>query len=211
MQSQTNRPRIVCLGGSAGALPAYLEILGGVPDDLGMAFVIIAHRGEDNADLLPQLLSRATKMRVVEIQHGMRLEPNIVFLAPPNEDVTTTGSALETQPKSKPSGWPNAITVFLKSMAATVGKPAVAVILSGMGCDGSAGLAAVKAAGGRVFAQSNAPYNSMPTNAIETGQVDRVLTPTQIAAELCAISTETTEADRQIGSNNTSVGRDAGR
>jgi len=85
------------------------------------------------------------------------------------------------------------------------------VILSGMGCDGSAGLAAVKAAGGRVFVQSNALYTSMPASAIETGQVDGIFTPTQIAAALCAIAAETTESDRQIGSNSTlPAGPDAG-
>jgi two-component system, chemotaxis family, CheB/CheR fusion protein len=87
MQLPASRLRIVCLGGSARALQAYSEILRGVPDDLGMAFVIIAHRGAENADLLPELLSRATKMRVVELQHGMRLKPNTVFLAPPKKDV----------------------------------------------------------------------------------------------------------------------------
>jgi two-component system CheB/CheR fusion protein len=78
--------RVICLGGSAGGLPAYMDILRGLPANMGMAFVIVSHRGVDNPHLLPKLLSITTKMPVVEVEHGMRLEPNQVFVRPRHEN-----------------------------------------------------------------------------------------------------------------------------
>jgi two-component system, chemotaxis family, CheB/CheR fusion protein len=194
MESAANRFRVVCLCGSAGAMQAYLEILRGLRPDLGMAIIIVAHRGVENPDLLPELLSRATQMPVLEAQQGMLLKPNTVFLAPPNKHTTTTGSTFEVYAKPKPYGWPKSITAFLTSMAATLGARTVVIILSGMGSDGSDALAAVKASGGRVCAQSNAPYSSMPTKAFETGHVDLMITPGQIAAELRAVAAASVNA-----------------
>ncbi|HEY7097755.1 MAG TPA: chemotaxis protein CheB [Terriglobales bacterium] len=189
--------RIVCLAGSAGALDAYREILRGLPNDPGMAFVIVAHRGLENADLLPQLLCRATSMPVVEVTQGMRLERNKVFLAPPHEDITTDGCVFHLQPSSDPNGWPTAITNFLNSLAEMTGPRAVAVILSGMSGDGSGALAAIKTGGGLTFAQSDASYESMPNAAVKTGHVDAQLSSSGIAEKLRALSHGLDEASRR--------------
>ena len=175
---------VVCLGGSAGALQAYLEILRSVPADAGLAFIIVSHRGAEHSEILPELLSRSTKMPVIEAEEGMALRRDAVFLCPPDKELSFTGSTFHVHPKATSLGWPRSITLLLKSLAAAVGNRVIAVILSGMGADGSAALMAVKASGGRILVQSGAPYESMPNNAIEAGLVDRILTPSQIAADL---------------------------
>ena len=83
--------RVVCLCGSAGALEAYRKILRALPADTGMAFVIATHRGMEHAELLPRLLAEVTGMPVTEIQEGLRLEPNRIFLMPPHMHMTMAG------------------------------------------------------------------------------------------------------------------------
>jgi len=180
--------RVVCLGGSAGGLQGYMDILRGLPADTGMAFVIAPHRALENAHLLPQLLSTVTKMPVLEVQQGMRLEPNRVFVMPPRMDLTTAGNEFHLRTTSRPPGWPKTINIFLSSLAETAGHRAVAVILSGLDGDGSAALKAIKAAGGLTFAQSDAAYDSMPRTAVETGHVDYLLPAVEIAKALLALA-----------------------
>jgi two-component system CheB/CheR fusion protein len=150
--------RVVCLGGSAGGLPAYMDILRSLPANTGMAFVIAPHRAHENAHLLPQLLSTVTQMPVLEVQQGMRLEPDRVCVRPPRMDLTTAGPR------------------------------AAAVILSGLDGDGGAALKAIKAAGGLTFAQSDAAYDSMPRSAVETGHVDYLMPAVEIAKALLALA-----------------------
>ena len=190
---------VVCLGGSAGALQAYLEILRNVPADAGLAFIIVSHGGAEHSELLPEILSRSTKMPVLEAQEGMALQRNAVFLCPPNRELSITDSTFHVHPKSKPFGLPRSITIFLKSLAAAFGHRVVAVILSGMDADGSAALMAVKASGGRILVQSGAPVESMPKKAIETGLVDLVLTPAQIAADLVKFAATSTTRAEHLG------------
>ena len=182
--------RVVCLGGSAGGLHAYMDILRGLPANTGMAFVIAPHRALENAHLLPQLLSTVTKMPVLEVQQGMRLEPNRVFVMPPRMDLTTAGNVFHLRTTSRPPGWPKTISIFLCSLAETAGQRAVAVILSGLDGDGSAALQAIKAAGGLTFAQSDAAYDSMPRSAVETGHVDYLMPAVEIAKALSALAHE---------------------
>jgi two-component system CheB/CheR fusion protein len=144
--------------------------------------------------LLPELLSRASDMPVLEVQEGMLLRQNTVLLCPPNAELTMTGSTFHVRPTSKHFGWPRSITIFLRSLAAAVGNRVVAVILSGMEADGSAALMAVKASGGRILVQADAPYKSMPRNAIATGLADLVLPVTQIAEQLVTIARKFTPA-----------------
>jgi chemotaxis response regulator CheB len=110
MESSAGDFRIVCLCGSAGALQAYLEILRVLPEDTGMAFVVIAHRGAQNPDLLPALLSGATKMQVVEARQDMALQPNTVYVCPPLKDMLFDDSGFQLRPRSKPFGSPQTIT-----------------------------------------------------------------------------------------------------
>ena len=180
--------RVVCLGGSAGSLEAYKVILRVMPADTGMAFVIASHRNFDKASLLLQILARVTTMPVVEVEEGMSLEPNRVYLMPPSVEMTVKNNEFALQPLRKPRGWPMTISIFMLSLAEACGQRAIAVILSGMGHDGSAALKAIKAAGGITFAQSNAAYDDMPRHAVETGHVDFILAPAEIASKLLELN-----------------------
>ena len=180
--------RVVCLCGSAGALEACRKILRALPADTGMAFVIATHRGMEHAELLPRLLAEVTGMPVTEIQEGLRLEPNRIFLMPPHMHMTMAGPVLHRQPRVRTRGWPISINAFLCSLAETIGPLAVAVILSGMGDDGSAGLKPVKDAGGVIFAQSDAAEDSMPRQAIKTGCVDSILPAAEIGRQLLSLT-----------------------
>ena len=181
--------RVVCLGGSAGGLEAYMDILGSLPADTGMGFVIAPHRALEYAHLLPQLLlSTVTGMPVVEVKEGMRLEPNRVFVMPPRVDMSLAGNAFDLRTTSRPPGWPKTINTFLCSLAEAAGPRAVAVILSGLDGDGSAALKAIKSAGGLTFAQSDASYDSIPRTALETGHIDYLLPASGIAKALLALA-----------------------
>src|SRR6266852_2026019 len=104
--------RVVCLCGSAGALEAYRKILRALPADTGMAFVIATHRGMEHAELLPRLLAEVTGMPVTEIQEGLRLEPNRIFLMPPHMHMTMAGPVLHLQPRAGPAAGPYRSTPF---------------------------------------------------------------------------------------------------
>jgi two-component system, chemotaxis family, CheB/CheR fusion protein len=182
--------RVVCVAGSAGGLQAYLSILRNLPADTGMSFVVAAHRGLDQAHLLPNILARATTMPVVEVAEGMRLAANQVFLMPPGKEMTIKGDEFILRIKQKKQGWPITINLFLFSLAEEYRHRAVAVILSGVDHDGSAALKAIKAAGGVTFAQSNPVFDDMPRHAIETGHVDFILAPTEIAKALLDLNHE---------------------
>ena len=184
MPTHVRNFRVVCLGGSAGGLEAYLGILRPLPADTGMAFIIAPHRGCEQAHLLPDILSAATAMPVAEVTQGMPLEPNRVYVMPPGKDMTVNGGKFDLRTTPPARGWPKTISVIMLSLAEAYGNCAVAVILSGMDHDGSAALQAVKAAGGITFAQSNPAVNDMPRNAVDTGYVDMILPPAEIAKTL---------------------------
>jgi two-component system, chemotaxis family, CheB/CheR fusion protein len=180
--------RVVCLGGSAGGLEAYTGILRHMPATTGMAFVIAPHRMFRKASLLPEILANVTTMPVMEVKEGMLLKPNRVYLMPPHTEMTLNNNRFALQPPRKPHGWPITISLFLHSLAEAYGQRAIAVILSGLDHDGSAALKAVKAFGGMTFAQSNAKFDDMPRHAIETGYVDFVLPPAEIAQALLKLN-----------------------
>jgi chemotaxis response regulator CheB len=179
---------VVCLGGSAGALEAYIHILCNMPADTGMAFVVAAHRSIDTAThLLRLILADITAMAVIEVEDGMLLRPNRVYLMPPGKEMRVNIDKFTLRPNLKSRGWPITITLFLRSLAEAYGPRAIAVILSGMSQDGSAALRDIKAAGGRTFAQSNAKFGDMPRHAVETGYVDLILPPAEIAQALLQV------------------------
>jgi two-component system, chemotaxis family, CheB/CheR fusion protein len=180
--------RVVCLGGSAGALNAYLSILRNAPPDTGMAFVIVPHRSVEMPHLLLEILATVTTMPVLEVKQSMVLKTNHVFLIPPGKHMTIKGDEFDLQTKVKPTGLPITINRFLLSLAEGYGRRAVAVILSGMHHDGSAALKAIKAAGGVTFAQSDAEFDDMPRHAAETGYVDFILPPADISKALVALA-----------------------
>jgi chemotaxis response regulator CheB len=180
---------IVCLGGSAGALDAYVRILRTLPHNSGLAIVIVNHCSWEQTPL-QQILSGNTRMPVEIIGAGMRPLKDTVFIIPGNHDLMLSNGCFQISARSNPRGWPNVITRFLNSLAQEWAGPVVGVILSGMGYDGTAALQSVKAVGGINVAQSllTAKRKDMPRSAIDTGYVDFVLSPEEIGDALNKLS-----------------------
>ncbi|HEY1662640.1 MAG TPA: chemotaxis protein CheB [Verrucomicrobiae bacterium] len=187
---------IVGIGASAGGLEAVTQLLEDLPADTGMAFVVVQHLDPTHESALAQLLARATDMPVVEAKNNLRLEANRVHVIPPNKTITLAQKRLKLSPRR--DGQENRLPIdhFLCSLAEEEGADSIGIILSGNGSDGTAGLQAVKAAGGIVFAQDNksAKFQPMPASAIASGCVDFVMPPQKMAAELTRIAKQLREA-----------------
>lgn len=180
---------VVCIGGSAGSLSAFVDILSQMPANAGVSIVIVSHRGIGDSDRLMKLLAKATQLDVVEVTDGISLKPGCIFVAPAHREVTTNGLALRLAVGlTENHGWPTLISDFIFSMARMCTSRAIAIIVSGMGYDGSSALAAVKKAGGWTLAQSDASHGDMPQAAIETNSVDLILPAKEIGKYLASLS-----------------------
>ena len=182
-------PSIVGIGASAGGLEAFTELLSHLPDDTGMAFVLIQHLDPKHESHLTELLSKASKMPVSELTDGTRAEANHVYVIPPRCNLGISRGILHT-PARPGNGRNMPIDTFLQALAEDRGNRAIGVILSGTASDGTLGLQAIKAAGGITFAQDvqSAKCDGMPRSAIAAGVVDSVLAPAAIARQLVAIA-----------------------
>ena len=181
---------VVGIGASAGGLDVFKVILAELPTDTGFCFVLIQHLDPKHPSMLSEILARSTSMPVLEATDGTPLRANHIYVIPANVDLTVANRALRHNARSKTSGLHMPIDRFLRSLADQYGSMCVGVVLSGTGSDGSAGLEAIKAAGGVTFAQlgASAKFSSMPQAAIATGCVDFVLPPKEIVTELIRIS-----------------------
>ncbi len=181
---------IVGIGASAGGLEAFTQLLSHLPSDTGMAFVLIQHLAPHHKSLLSELLAKTTSMPVSEVQDGTIVEPNQVYVIPPNTKMTLVDGTLRLMPREKVRGTYLPVDAFFISLALDRGHKAIAVVLSGGDGDGSVGIDAIKAAGGVTFAQGEgtAQDESMPNNAVATGHVDFVMPPGAIATKLAQIS-----------------------
>ena len=180
---------VVGIGASAGGLEVFKLLLGDLPDDTGFAIIFIQHLDPNHHSLLAEILSRATVMPVSEAADGMRMKANHVYVMPANVDLVIASGALKLTPRTQSAGTHMPIDGFLRSLADQCGSRSIGVILSGTGSDGSAGVQAIKAAGGVTFAQeaASAKFAGMPQAAVATNCVDFVLPPEGIAAELVRI------------------------
>lgn len=180
---------IVCVGGSAGGLDAYTRLLRHLPADLGVAVVIVNHL-RTVATRLHEILPRFTAMPVELITEKLIIRPNHVFIIPAKRDLHVLKGEFRLKPISKPRGWPDVITVFLKSMTRHWDGKLIAVIVSGYDGDGAAALCGIKEAGGITLAQKSdtAGQPEMPESAIASGCVDLVLSPEGIAGEISRIT-----------------------
>jgi two-component system chemotaxis response regulator CheB len=182
---------IVCVGGSAGGLDAYIRLLKHLPPDMGVAIVIVNH-----ITIMPtqlhEVLPRYTTMPVDLITENLRIVPNRVFIIPANRDLHVDGEMFHLKPISKPRGWPDVITVFLRSLTQYWDGKLIAVIVSGYDGDGAAALCGIKEVGGITIAQklSTAAQPDMPQSAIASGCIDFVLSPEDIAKEIMRIAGE---------------------
>jgi two-component system CheB/CheR fusion protein len=176
---------IVGIGASAGGLEAVTALLKALPGNLGMAYVIVPHLDPSRESAFGEILSRTTSIPVVDAKGDTRVEPNHVYVIPPNYEMTINDGVLWLNHSNEPRSVRTTIDTFLRSLAADQGPNAVGVILSGTASDGTVGLAAIKGEGGITFAQdSSAKYDGMPASAIAAGCVDLVLPPEGIAKEL---------------------------
>ena len=194
-QAEESRPRdtlcpIVGIGSSAGGLEAFTQLLNHLDVETGMAFVLIQHLAPNHKSLLSEILGRATKMRVLEIVNGQRIEPDVIYVLPSNTSVTVEAHTLTLSPRLKKGTEPfHPIDEFFVSLASNSKKEAVGIVLSGTGSDGANGITAIAEAGGITFAEDchTAKFDGMPMAAMAHG-VDYILSPADIGKELARLS-----------------------
>ncbi len=177
---------VVGIGASAGGLEALERLFKHLPADTGMAFVIVQHLSPDFDSVMDELLVRQTRMPIRTVEDGMEVEPNAVYLIPPKKEMIISDGKLLLTDKDPKHGLTLPIDTFLRSLAQDCGQRSIGVILSGTGSDGSRGIREIHSAGGMVLVQSedSAKFDGMPKSAQETGVVDFVLSPKQIAETL---------------------------
>lgn len=185
---------IVCVGGSAGGLDAYIRLLKHLPNDMNVAVVIVNHLRQV-ATLLHEILPQYTEMPVELITEKLDIEPNHVFIIPEKRDLHVLNGEFRLKPISKPRGWPDVITVFMRSLTKKWDGNLIAVIVSGYDGDGAAALCGIKEVGGITIAQKpeTAAQPDMPESAIERGCIDFILSPEDIAHEIIRIANEESE------------------
>ncbi|MBA3494527.1 MAG: hypothetical protein H0T87_10565, partial [Gammaproteobacteria bacterium] len=180
---------IVWIGASAGGLEAFTQLLAHLPASTGMAFVLVQHLDPRHESRLTDILARATRMPVVEASQGLPVEPNHVYIIPPNTCMALAQGALQLTPRGDASGPNLPVDHFLRALAQAEQAQAIGVVLSGTGSDGTLGLLEIKAVGGITFAQEpgTAGHGGMPQSAIGSGAVDFVLPPEGIARRLAEV------------------------
>ncbi|TMA11325.1 MAG: response regulator [Deltaproteobacteria bacterium] len=202
---------VVGIGASAGGIDAFRSLLGALPADTGMAYVVVQHLSPDHPSFLAQTLARFTSMPVLEIQDGTRLVPDHVYVLPSNAEVLLSRGTLRLVPRPPSPGGRLPIDALFLSLARELRSRAIGVVLSGTGEDGTAGLKEIKAEGGLTFAQTSASahFTGMPESASAAGVVDRVLPPDQIAAELTRLGRHPYMVDRPAAGEQTADDPDA--
>jgi chemotaxis response regulator CheB len=180
---------IVCVGGSAGGLDAYIRLLRNLPGDMGVAIVIVNHL-RTVATMLHEILPRYTVMPVELITEKLDIQPNHVFIIPEQRDLHVLDGEFRLKSISKPKGWSDVITVFLRSLTENWDGKLIAVIVSGYDGDGADALCGIKEVGGITIAQKldTAAQPDMPGSAIASGYIDFILSPENIAKEIIRIS-----------------------
>jgi two-component system chemotaxis response regulator CheB len=180
---------IVCVGGSAGGLDAYVRLLRHLPNDMNVAIVIVNHLRTVETRL-HDILPRYTEMPVRMITDGLAVCPNQVFIIPSNRDLHVAKGAFQLRPLSKPRGWPDVITICLQSLARHWNGQLIAVIVSGLDGDGAAAMCCIRDVGGITIAQepNTAEQPAMPTSAIASGCIDFILSPEAIAQKIVCIT-----------------------
>ena len=179
---------VVGVGASAGGLEALESFFSPMPADTGMAFVVVQHLSPDFRSVMDELLARWTQIPIHRVVDGMQVEPNAIYLIPPKKDMIISGGKLLLTDKEPGQGLTLPIDIFLRSLAHDAGSRAIGVILSGTGSDGSRGICEIHDAGGLVLVQDpdSAKFDGMPKSAVETGVVDAICRPIEMASNLLA-------------------------
>jgi len=180
---------VVCVGGAADDIDAYTGLIRCLAADMGVAIVIVNHL-KNMATRLQELLPRCTKMPVELITEKLLIRPNCVFIVQEGRDLHVQNGEFRLKATSKPTGWPDVITVFLRSLTKNWDGQLIAVILSGYDGDGAAALCEIKEVGGVTIAQKadTASRPDMPRSAVASGCIDFVLAPEDIAKQIVRIA-----------------------
>ena len=180
--------RIVGIGASAGGLASFEDFFRNMPCDTGMAFLVVQHLDPTQKALLPELLQRYTKMPVHEAQQNMPIRENSIYVIPPNRELRVLEQTLKLEQPAQTRGLRLPINVLFSSLASVQNERAIAVVLSGMGSDGTLGLQAIKATGGLTVVQSpdSAQFDAMPKSAIAAGCADIVAPADELPGRILA-------------------------
>lgn len=177
---------VVGVAASAGGLDAFRKLLRNIPQNSGMAYVLVQHLAPQHESLVPEILSRETQLPVHELKDLIHLSPDTVYIIPENKILTVIEGQLKLEPRNGIKNTGNVIDIFMNSLAEVYQGFAVGIILSGIGFDGTDGLLAIKEFGGATFVQEpySAAFDGMPTSAINAGAADFVLEPEDIPKRL---------------------------
>ncbi len=192
-EKRNNYFPIVGMCASAGGLEAFEQFFKNMPSDSGMAFILVLHLDPTHKSIMVELIKRCTDMEVVEARDGLQVQPNSIYIIPPNNDLAILHGGLQLIEPAAPRGQRLPIDYFLRALAKDRRERAICIILSGTGSDGTAGLKAIKGEGGMVMVQdpANAKYGGMPRSAIETNLVDYILPTDKMPEQLISYAKRT--------------------
>ena len=177
---------VVGIGASAGGLEAFKKLIKAIPENSGMAYILVQHLHPGHESALPEILQRVTKIPVVEIRDNVHVDRDHIYVIPSNKMLVATDGVLKLSPRSAKDRLNLPIDIFFSSLAEVHQSHAIGVILSGTGADGTVGLKDIKDHGGLTFAQdtSSASYDGMPQHAIDAAVIDFILPPEKIPERL---------------------------
>jgi len=180
---------IVGIGASAGGLEALEQFFTNMPNDTGMAFIIIQHLDPNYVGMLPEILQRSTKMIVNQVEDYIEVKPDHVYVIPPNKSLSILHGYLHLFELTETRGMRLPIDIFFRSLADDQQEKSIGIILSGMGSDGSLGLKAIKEKNGLVLVQDplSSKFNGMPNSAIASVIVDILAPANELPAKLVAL------------------------
>ncbi len=186
--NEAPRIPVVAIGASAGGIRALQTFFEAMPPDTGAAFVVILHLDPEHRSDLSSILGARTPMAVTQVQNRIDIEPNHIYVIPPNRQLIVSNGSLDTCDFAEERGRRTPIDHFFRSLASKLGD-GFAVILTGAGSDGSVGVKSIKEAGGLIFIQdpNEAEYPSMPRSAIATGCADAVLPLSGLVDRIAAL------------------------
>lgn len=191
LTKSANHFPVVGIGASAGGLDAFRKLIKGIPENSGMAYVLVQHLDPSHESLLPELLQRATRIPVLEISDNLKVLPDHIYIVPSNKMLIANDGVLQlsARPAKDKNVHNMPVDLFFTSLAEVHQAHAIGVILSGTATDGTIGLKAIKDNGGVTFAQDeSAAYDGMPHNATQAGVVDFVLPPDKIPGKILEIT-----------------------
>ena len=193
---------VVGIGASAGGLDAFKKLLKAIPEDSGMAYVLVQHLDPSHESLLPEILQKVTPIPVLEITDDIKVLPDHIYVIPSNKMMVATDGVLVLAPRPAKSKTERnlPIDLFFASLAEVHQDHAIGVVLSGTASDGTQGLKAIKEHGGITFAQdeASAEYEGMPHSAAQAGVVDFILPPEEIPSKLLEVTRKTVLSDEAL-------------